>query len=585
MVAITLPLITLCACQDQDRATYTESTHFPAEAQQDYTPFTHAAHVALPTSHGQARVWVKGSKALNTVHLDGRSIHLSPPYYDSLISVEPGKLALVFTGDRRPADTIIVYPRSKSFLQPDTAYSILTYGCFQPFETSEKGVPEVRPDSLRREEKLRQAFRNVGLGKNMSYRDDSGKVGQQPAMATPLMVIGSGDESYVDIPLHTNSPVNLMTTWDFDQHPRPVVDVATYRDHLNRMYGAFGSFASMQEVFHHLPSTAVWDDHEIRDGWGSHGDEYLQNEEGEWVLNPELKAYFEASKKAFYRHFAVTGHPLHKPETDYTGLQQEFVVGRTHCFLLDLRSQRDVNRHQAMDETQMKDFRHWLDGLEEGTPVLIVSSIPLFWEAPDFMESMMETFKQEMEDDITDAWSSEANVEQRNEIYRLLLEARLSKNIKPVILSGDIHLGAINRVWYKTTEGQANTLAYEMVVSGFAHRSLEEQSWSRQLANLVASDGVLAEDIPAGGKSYKITVGMQLSAAKLNFGAVEYLPDSSALHLFFRDRINLSHLSMPLEWDGNDNSKTYSLKEVKGEAKASTFLTGNKAIKQRVILQ
>lgn len=574
----------LGACQEQEAMVEEKrTTEFPTEPQQDFTADNVQARVALPDADGNARVWVKGSQSYDQVSFAGKSIQLKPPYFDSLLVVQGEKMELEFKGSKVEPETLQVFPKTGDFFTTKDPYSLIFYGCFQPFEVDSAGRPVVRTDSTQMEHKLRQAFRAIALGENVNYKGDSAH--QQKSLKKPLVVLGSGDEAYADVHLHGENGESPMSAWNAAVHPQPLLPAGDYPAHLDRMYRAFGSFRTMAEVFHRLPSTGIWDDHEIRDGWGSHGDEHQQNEAGEWITNPELRPYFASAKEAFYRHFARNGRLIREPSKLEDGLQQSFTIGRTPVFLFDLRTQRNVNRQMVIDSLQMKDFEQWLDNLEDSSTVVIMSSIPLFWQAPDVMEALMSTMKQTMEDDITDSWSSEANLTQRNEIYRLLLEARVKHNILPVIISGDIHVGTINRVWYNDEDGSQQTLAYEMVVSGFAHKSLEDQSWGKQLGNLLASDGVLAEEIPVDGRNFQVSVEMQLSAAKLNFGAMEVYPDSSALHIFFRDRTRLSHLSLPLEWRGNFQYNTYSLQEIEGEAKASTFISGNKVIKQRQILQ
>lgn len=571
-----------------------ETTSYPNEPMLDYNPTGYLARVAFPDKEtGAPRIWIKGSAAYPLCRVGKERIKLEPPYYTRLLPVSADSVEVVFMNEEgNDEGPVRLFPKSAGFFKAKNRFSIMAYGCFQPFHVNEEtGEPVVRGDSLKTEQEIREVFKEVALGMNLRFRKSQDSLATKGKLLhEPLAVFGTGDQTYVDASYYTPVEKNPMTAWSTGKNPRPLLSPREFQEHMNRMYLHFGSFRVFDEVLHRLPFAAVWDDHEIRDGWGSQGDEYPENAKGFDDLNPELAPYFFHARDAYIKHQYLLG-PRRMEEIDSTsGLYQHMKINGVACFLMDLRSHRNIHQKQAMSIDQEKAFGAWLNGLDSGQTAVIVSSVPLFWEAPQFVEGLVKTMKEAMEDDVMDAWSSDANVEQRNRIYSMLLGARLKKNIKPVILSGDIHVGAVNEVWYNPSadEERKEILAYEMVVSGLAHRSLHEQSWSKQLTNLVSSDGVLATELAPGDDSvgaFDISVGMRLSAAKLNFGAVEVEDSTLFLNLFFKDTDRMVQFKIKADWNGAATPGDYQLEEVKGESGASTFITSGKDVEQRLILR
>jgi hypothetical protein len=114
----------------------------------------------------------------------------------------------------------------------------------------------------------------------------------------PDLLCGSGDQVYVE-PGHDVygawGDAHPITAWTVESRPRPRVGLTAFVAFLDEAYRRSWSFETLDEVLKTTPSVMTWDDHEIRDGWGSQGDEHVY-----------LDTYYAAARDAFL--LAVHAH-------------------------------------------------------------------------------------------------------------------------------------------------------------------------------------------------------------------------------------------------------------------------------------
>ncbi len=360
----------------------------------------------------------------------------------------------------------------------------------------------------------------------------------------------------------------------------PLVDTNCYAAHLSNMYLHFASFDKLQEVFANKPSFSMWDDHEIRDGWGSQGDEYNNGK-----LTQPLKTYYLQSRRAFIEHQWIKGPATATPVDELVqhnqSLHRAFVIGGKHCFVFDLRSERDINQRQAMSSLQLSAFKNWLAKREEGEEIMLLSSIPLFITYRKIID-LTGKLNAELKDDVSDGWDSEYNIAQRDSIIRYLLEARIKRNVKPYIISGDIHTGGIAEIWYDDESNNSlcfaehkkdrRVLAYEIIASGLNHETLNQGGFmetinrkaKRALKDLRVNDAMI-EHISLNGKNYSIDNFFRAYESKLNFGGIQFTPAETILHTFlfnYEKSDYIEELMVVAEWDKTEveDRKHYKIK-------------------------
>lgn len=538
-------------------------------------------------SNGETRVWIKGSQLFPFAKYKQEdnsfvTIQLLPPYYTTIIKFKSNNapISIFFTKNGNDSETkeLKVFPNS---IKNKNKYSILVYSCYQPFEFDNKTLKFV-PDTQSNQSnfKIRKVFEDVALSRKMKFAEKwiagkgviklDSKISDFKPINDPVLLVGVGDQVYVDAGYDEKDCLPYMP-WEVGVKPKlkSTISLNNYSLYLNSLYENFYSFKTMQNVFQRLPTLNIWDDHEIRDGWGSHGDEYTDE---------RLMGAYKCSKEAFVQNMYL--HPKSLDSNylnkDYT-LEQSYNESDINMFLFDLRSCRDINRKSVIDDSQWIKFENWCDNVPNGKTIIIGSSIPLFWKLkPKLGEAYVKLTKGEAQDDINDAWDSEINRAQRDRLVSKILELKLQRQINTIVLSGDIHIGALCEIWYNPDPNDRNkrqVLCYEMITSGLSHESLKgkiEDVWVLKKSEGQRTNETLTA-IKQNDVNYQINNTVKVSEAYHNFGAINYNDGNIELQLFVRrpkdDFIN--NYVMKCNWSKTNNE------EIKLEKRKWWSVTGN----------
>lgn len=552
---------------------------FPAYSSQieDFNPKGFTARIAFPDpSSGKSRIWLKGSEDYTLAELYSgekmkRKVNLLAPNYTHIEQCEEEETTVKFISGKDVAKTGVVklYPKSKAWLDKENVpFSILVYGCFQPFEVMKEAdgaaiatLPPSSSELGKNNLLMRELFKTVSGHGSIKYylqkrqKDPisdnvifpTGPEVLSPLTAAPRMIIGTGDQIYTDAAYEgfngSDGEDHPISGWNFKRHPMPISKVKaieSFKVFLHKTYLNFYSFNALEYAHQKLPSLNVWDDHEIRDGWGSHGDEY-KRENGQYKLASSLESYFRASREAYIAHQFLLGPS--RPESSQS-LHQIFEVGGKKGFAFDLRSHRNINEKKVVNEDQMQAFKAWCSQLHGNEEVIIVSSIPLFFDYSNTSKSLSELIYG-ISDDKNDSWNSKYNRCQRNEVVEELISLRKTRKARPIILSGDVHVGALSEIWYtpfdkkgKTIIDSAQVLCYQLIASGLSHETLSKKVGAFASTLMFKSQAERKGDldfqiVTQNGKGYLIDPQIKKSPHELNFGAVEFNKDTTKIHLFF----------------------------------------------------
>jgi alkaline phosphatase D len=206
-----------------------------------------------------------------------------------------------------------------------------------------------------------------------------------------------------------------------------------------------------------VPSLAMWDDHDISDGWGSYPEPVLDSEVG--------RSIFSAARESFLV-FQLCAAPSELPELCLDGSGENLTwsihLPGLQIVAPDLRSERRQNR--VMGERGWNAFGRALSDAR-GDRVLILSSVPAIGPRLSILERLMHLtpWKEEYQDDLNDQWQS---IRHREEWRRFLREAMAlheQDGVRVTFLSGEIHLA---------TRGTVDTATgdlHQLVASGIAH--------------------------------------------------------------------------------------------------------------------
>jgi phosphodiesterase/alkaline phosphatase D-like protein len=560
------------------------SSTFPIAADTlDYAPNGYYVRVGLGEEPSKGKILIKGSPEWPTYaviqdeHLVGAG-RLKAPDYIAVLAVNPLPLTVNFQ-DKTKANTreVKAFPVAlKETEKRDSSFSVIFYGCTEPFTLDKDGKPLVVDDKRHINFYMRGFFARVALGDTMHLLETERIRGMRPigpqvkpikfqpvrssydgaALHQPKLMIGNGDMIYVDAAYEEKTSSDYphpLRAWSIGRKPQPCLDTLAFKEHLNKMYLYTGSFASLNRCYEKVPLIAIWDDHDIRDGWGSQGDEYAT---GNGEMNLVLKPYYMSARRAFIDHYynlySYQGDKLNDFVESNKDLHQELVVGGKKVFVFDLRSERNFCGKTVISQQQMDAFMKWTDELKKGEECIIVSSIPMFFSYEGALLHVYRRAKPEVEDDLRDAWSSPQNQPQRNIIIQRLLELRIKNDIKPYIVSGDVHCGAILEIWYapcatlkKTHREKRRVLAYEMVATSLSHETVSDnasiRSYFQKEAEPAHQDELMKKVFEVEGQKYNVLVVNHLSDAKLNFGALDFTSEGTTINLFLLVRDKTYH--------------------------------------------
>lgn len=382
-------------------------------------------------------------------------------------------------------------------------FSFLAYSCNEPFSTKgRKGI----------------LARDLSLWLRMDARA-SGSESSEKLPKRPQFVLGVGDQIYVDPDPDAKpmggEPAEPLAFFKGDRSNEFLIetDEASLYDALDIVYRYNFSLPPLAWAFSKLPSYMMWDDHEIRDGWGSQGDESCAPPKGDAACapprrkescDPTMRTYFRIARHAFIAHQLLRSYApgtldqdgYNKLVAGSETLHRQFGHGeRTHMLMLDSRSTR-APKNRIFEESARLAVRSWLGRgrSEQGDLYVLTVGAPLFPSRTRAGE-VARAIEPEIQDDLDDGWDSELNDCSRAELLEMLANhfgAKENKNDRLLVISGDVHYSSL---YYLTLNGKV--IGQEVVTSGIAHSLPDEArklNWLLDTANRVEKFGVM----PAG---------------------------------------------------------------------------------------
>lgn len=210
-------------------------------------------------------------------------------------------------------------------------------------------------------------------------------------------------------------------------------------------------------VMARVPSLAMWDDHDICDGWGSMQEAKLDSVVG--------RTLFAAARESFLL-FQLGASPGALPALclDSAGdtLGWHARLPGLHIIAPDLRSERRPNR--VLGEAGWRALDAALSAVDSGR-VLLLSSVPALGPRLSWVEAVMHLTSrmEKYEDDLRDQWQSRAHRAEWRRFLERLAEVHKNTDTPVTVLSGEIHLA---------TRGTFDTPPaplHQLVASGIAH--------------------------------------------------------------------------------------------------------------------
>ena len=206
-----------------------------------------------------------------------------------------------------------------------------------------------------------------------------------------------------------------------------------------------------------IPSSMMWDDHDIVDGWGSRSPS--------WQASPVAQGLFATARRAFAL-VQLGRDPDRPPEghaaPDGAHFGWSGTYGPARIVVPDLRSER--TRARVMGPSGRAALARALEGFAE-PHLLMVSSVPLVNVDLSGLERLVRPLMPVADlyqDDLRDQWMSHAHAEEWAELMGRLLAAA-ARGARVTVLSGEIHFGA------RGTAERDGARIEQLTASGIAH--------------------------------------------------------------------------------------------------------------------
>jgi hypothetical protein len=232
---------------------------------------------------------------------------------------------------------------------------------------------------------------------------------------------------------------------------------------LERFYfGIYVDNWALPEIAHMLarvPMMAMWDDHDIIDGWGS------------YPASRQLCPMFKGLGRVAYAAFGVFQQQIASGEArpgaiaPHEGFSYGHVAGPLAVLAMDLRSQR--SDQQIMTPEHWTKISAWIAELRGVAHLLVMSSIPVVYPNFRMLEVLLGIIPghQELEHDLRDHWHSTHHEDERAQLLAKLLNLVRWAGIRPTLISGDVHVGALGVI----EDDTKTPLIYQLISSGIVN--------------------------------------------------------------------------------------------------------------------
>lgn len=297
-----------------------------------------------------------------------------------------------------------------------------------------------------------------------------------------ILVMG-GDQVYTDdlmvIP-------GEMKNWADKSHSMQVEAEWTKRmekqvdEYFAQLYVKRWSQAGPHEILQSIPYVAMWDDHDITDGWGSYPQELHKCEVYQNLFRLATQYYRLFQQQLGEGQVHLSALPGQKSEA--TGLSLAYSgLGEVAFLVPDLRSERqpDLEVDGVFMPTRIASEHTWdaiFEWLEKPETVqhkhlIVYSSLPVAYLDLNAAEVALNALpgQWELEDDLRDHWRSKPHRDERQRLIKRLLNFAV-KGIRVTIVSGDVHVAAAAVIESTLPQhGNGAGAIFQLVSTGIVH--------------------------------------------------------------------------------------------------------------------
>jgi len=278
-----------------------------------------------------------------------------------------------------------------------------------------------------------------------------------------LLLMG-GDQVYAD-GLWESNQNPILKAWSHKSREDQIKTKLTkaLSKELDGFYGqlyidAWGIDSNMALMLASIPSVMMWDDHDIFDGWGSYPNDFLECDVYKEIFKKARK-YFE-----LFQIRSLKNNNLLNKAGDHYALGLQF--GDFAILAVDTRRDRTMN--QIMSDKQWVDVKNWLDNSKNNgiKQFLSLVSLPLAYRDFALIDQALQgsPWHEELEDDAHDHWTVKSHQGERMRLIRHFLDFTHEHTCKSVVLSGDVHIGALGLIRDKTLSVEMTQVVSSAIV-------------------------------------------------------------------------------------------------------------------------
>lgn len=293
-----------------------------------------------------------------------------------------------------------------------------------------------------------------------------------PAAPFSLLLMG-GDQVYAD-EIWESKRCPTLKNWSAlnwkKQHAAKVTvtmarEITAFYDWL---YTDRWRDEAMSLMLASVPSIMMWDDHDIFDGWGS----YPPERQG----CPVFQEIFSHASRVF-DVFQLRCSPRNRLNAAAQHRTLTVRFRDYHLLVLDNRSERTLT--EIMSATNWNNLKAWLEG-PAGQAIknlFVMTAVPVVYRSFATVEAIIDNtpWHEEIEDDVHDHWSARPHAAERMRLVMVLFNfLQAHPACKAVLLSGDVHVGALGQLWY---EPQRLSIT-QVIASGVVHPAPTTFEWA-----------------------------------------------------------------------------------------------------------
>jgi hypothetical protein len=235
-------------------------------------------------------------------------------------------------------------------------------------------------------------------------------------------------------------------------------------------------------LFASIPIMAMWDDHDIVDGWGSYTDEENLADASITIFRAAYRTFALFQQHGLNSIPADTGfkqgylaigrdpQPVEPPPLSYT-----YKIDQTAILAIDTRTKR--TRKRILDEEGWQEITDWLETAQKDTSIrnlIVMLSIPAMHASYDSVADLSGRIPNakanELQDDMFDHWATREQKGERSRLIKKLFDFAKHNKGRVTIVSGDVHVAAAAVIRDKRGTGRyAGDEIYQLTSSGIVH--------------------------------------------------------------------------------------------------------------------